>query len=46
MGWRDVGVACQVPAHRPELDGAGHQQQQQQPHQELPTATPTGHQER
>ena len=47
MGWRDAGVACQVPAHRPDLDGAGrHQQQQQQPHQELPTATPTGHQER
>ena len=46
MGWRDAGVACQVPAHRPDLDGAGRHQQQQQPHQELPTATPTGHQER
>ena len=46
MGRRDAGLARQVPAHRPEHDGAGHHQQQQEPHQELPAETQAGYQER
>ena len=45
MGRWYAGLACQVPAHRADLDGAGHHQQQQ-PHQELPAEAPVGYQER